>query len=456
MQVFESNNIDIDITKRLDFNFWNPRKELETTEGLEVKRLSNWCGKKSLITSAFYPAITPFYQKVNEGEDLLPFIRVEDTRKLLLSFEDTVFLNRDLLDLHSSTIKRVSPRDVVITKGGEYIGEASLVPHYFQEYAICRDVLAIKTSESKISGEYLTSYFQSKYGKEDLVRTRSVQGQPHLTLDKVYDLDIPYYGEEFETEIIEYWETFYTLIDECNEHLKTAKDLLNEFLQNKLDVGEGLDTFTKELNSSNITKRIDFDYYHNRWSNLVIDLKKSGISFEKINYIKESVDFSDPQKLYNYITLSDIDDRSGIIKNYREIVAHNLPDRARRAVKYKDVLVSSLKGSKGKIAIIEDDFENLVASTGFYVIRSEKIMPEVLYVIFRSKYYELLIEQMASGAIMSSIIETYFKKLEIPILSDIIQNKIAYEVQNYLTKRELAFENLEVASMKFDEEFETN
>jgi hypothetical protein len=450
MQTFEVFNTEIDINKRLDYNFWSPRDKVGVSDNVQVKKLRSWIGTGNLIASAFYPSITPFYQRKDEDKDLLPFIRVEDTRKLLLSYDNTVFLNRDLLDSLSSNIKRVISGDVLITKGGEYIGEASLVPNYYPEYAICRDVLAIRTSESTISGEYLTSYFQSNYGKEDLVRTRSVQGQPHLTLDKIYDLAIPYYGEDFEAEIKEFWESFYVLLGESNAHLENAKRLLNESLFSKLNIKEELDTFQKELSLSHIKNRIDFDYYHNRWSILVNELKSLGIKFEKVQHIKKAIDYSEPQKLYKYITLADIDDRSGIIKHYREIPVHSLPDRAKRAVVCKDVLVSSLKGSKEKIALIENDFDNMVASTGFYVVRSDNIKPEVLYVIFRSKFYDLFIEQMASGSIMSSIIETYFKKLELPIVDSVGQDKISDEVCNYLSKRAVAFENLEQAALKFD------
>lgn len=452
MQQFEVFSNEINITKRLDFNFWNPQKQAEISDDITSKPLKEWIGEGGLTTSAFYPAITPLYQKKEDSDDLLPFIRVEDTRKLLLSYDNTVFLNRALLDALSDNIKRVFPGDVVITKGGEYIGEASLVPRYYPEYAICRDLLAIKTSSSTLSGEYIATYFQSNHGKADLIRTRSVQGQPHLTLDKLYELQIPYFGDDFDLEIQDFWESFYTLLDEANTHLLNAKNLLNGSLHDKLDIKEELSIFTKEITLSSIAKRLDFDFYNNKWTALVSELKELGLHFEKVNYIKEEINISDPQKLYKYITLTDIDNRSGIIRNFREIPYYNLPDRAKRAVQHNDLLVSSLKGSKAKIALVEDDYDDMVASTGFYVIRSKRIMPEVLYIIFRSKYYDMFIEQMASGAIMSSIIDKYFKKLELPILDPGTQEIIASEVQNYLLKRKSAFDILDQAIEKFNNE----
>lgn len=53
----------------------------------------------------------------------------------------------------------MKPGDIVITKGGEYIGEAALVPDYYEEYGTCRDILCINMKESSISGEYLASFF---------------------------------------------------------------------------------------------------------------------------------------------------------------------------------------------------------------------------------------------------------------------------------------------------------
>ncbi len=257
MEYFVKFNTDIDIVKRLDFNFWSPRKNITSTDGIEVKKLINWVGKKGLTTSAFYPSITPFYQKKDEADNLIPFIRVGDTRKFLLEYEDTVFLNKELLYELSKNIKIVHPGDIVITKGGEYIGEVSLVPNYYEEYAICRDILAIRLNNVPFSSGYLCSYLQSQHGKKELLRTRSVQGQPHLTLEKVYEINIPYLGNEFEEEINAYWDSFYALINDSNSHLIKAKSFLNEFLMNMLAVEEELYSFDKVLTLNNISQRID-------------------------------------------------------------------------------------------------------------------------------------------------------------------------------------------------------
>ena len=450
MEIYCVLSNDINMTKRLDFNFWQPNK-VSFSNSVELKTLEEWySGEKFLATSAFYPSITPYYLEKKDGKGI-PFIRVADTRKLLLDYDSTVFLEKDILGPLKKSIARVFPGDILITKGGEYIGEAALVPNYYEEYAICRDVLAIKQSDKAVfTSKYLTAFLRSKYGHNEILKTRSVQGQPHLTLDKIKSIKVPYYGEDFDNEIQMLYNSFFTLINASDEHLQKAKNILNEFLDESLETVEDLDSFSINLTPNDLAKRCDFNYYENKWSKLVDSLKKNGHSFRKINFVKEKLSSGLQTDLYKYITLSDIDDRSGTITNYRNLKRFELPDRANRMVLPGDVLVSSLKGSKNKIAIVYEQYENIVASTGFYIVRDEGYSPEVLYLFFRSNYYDLFIEQMASGSIMSSITEKYFKKFEIPEIPEIIQDEITTEIKLYLEKREFAFRDFEEASQRFD------
>jgi len=452
MEFFTLNSNDLDVVKRLDYGYCKPKEILlKTKENCEVKQLSKWSKNNILTTSAFYPSITPYYQTLNADVDLLPFIRVGDTRKYLLKFNNTVFIKKDILDDLSGNIKKVVPGDIVITKGGEYIGEAALVPKYYNDYRICRDLLAIKTESLPFSGEYLCGFFISNHGKNELKRTKSVQGQPHLTLDKVGEIPIPYYGKDFEDEIIELWESFYSLINESSNHLNLSESRINSFLKDKL-LGQHINEFFScSLETKDIVARIDVEFYQRKWSTLVSTLKTSGIEFEKIKVKKQYLSEKDDFELFKYIALADIDERSGTIRRYSELKRHELPSRAKRKIGLNDLLVSSLKGSKEKIALVDMEDENLLASTGFFVVNSDFLNSEVIYALFRSKYYELFIEQMASGAIMSAITNKYFKQIELPIIDDNIQSEIQKDVMAYIEKRNSAFDNLDEIIKRFDE-----
>lgn len=450
MDCYVKNSSDIDLIKRMDFRFWSPRKGFSSEH--TVKTMEECVGRDALTASAFYPSIVPMYISYEDTEfqDCKPFIRVADVRNGLLNYNKTVFLSAELLDNLSSCIKCVNPGDIVITKGGEYIGEATLVPDYYDEYATCRDILVISTSNAEVSGEYLASYLQSSFGKSELIRTKSVQGQPHLTLDKVAELEVPIYDQDFQDEIAVYWELFYEMIAESNTHLENAKQIFDNFLNHMLKSKKSIVSFSEIVSVPQFVQRFDAEYYEKKWSKLVAALEEKGVEFRHIKYVKDSFKISDPQQIFNYITISDIDDRSGIVKKLNSMMAYELPDRAKRKTKKGDVLVSSLKGSKEKIAIVDSGLKNVVASTGFYVIRDNEYLPEVIYLVFRSSYYDLFIEQMSSGAIMSSITDKFFRQFKLPIITDNVQNEIAEEVSQYISIRKLAFENLDKAIEKFD------
>lgn len=450
MENYVKSSIDLDLISRMDYGFWAPRKEFNSE--YETKTIEECVGRDNLTASAFYPSIVPYYTSIEDAieKDTKPFIRVTDARNGLLDYTKTVFLDNQVLDDNKSSIKRVKPGDIVITKGGEYIGEAALVPDYYEEYGTCRDILCINMKESSISGEYLASFLQSEYGKNELVRTKSVQGQPHLTIAKVAKLIVPIYDQDFKDEIARCWELFFEQIDSSNMHLENARSIFDETMQRKIESKKSIISFSEVMKTSDFAIRFDVDYYERKWSNLVEELKVSGIKFKPIKYVKQNFEAEDPRKLFYYITLSDIDDKSGIVKRLKRMEAHELPDRAKRMTQKGDVLVSSLKGSKEKIAIMNSELDNVVASTGFYVVRDPEYLPEVLYLIFRSKYYDMFIEQMSSGAIMSSLTDKYFKQFVVPELSSEIQGEIAEEVQLYMNDRKSAFGYLNRAVSMFD------
>ena len=450
MENYVKSSKDLDLISRMDYGFWAPRKEFNSE--YETKTIEECVGRDNLTASAFYPSIVPYYTSLEDAikEDTEPFIRVTDARSGLLDYTKTVFLANQVLDDNKSSIKRVKPGDIVITKGGEYIGEATLVPDYYDEYGTCRDILCINMGESSISGEYLASFLQSEYGKNELIRTKSVQGQPHLTLNKVAKLIVPIYDQDFKDEIARCWELFFEQIDSSNMHLENARTIFDDAMQRKIENKRSIISFAEVMKSSDFAIRFDVDYYERKWSNLVEELKASGIKFKPIKYVKQNFEAENPRELFYYITLSDIDDKSGIVKRLKQMEAHELPDRAKRMTQKGDVLVSSLKGSKEKIAIMNSELNNVVASTGFYVVRDSEYLPEVLYLIFRSKYYDMFIEQMSSGAIMSSLTDKYFKQFVVPELSSEIQSEIAEEVQMYMNDRQSAFENFNRAVSMFD------
>ncbi|TLD84002.1 restriction endonuclease subunit S [Helicobacter sp. MIT 11-5569] len=130
----------------------------------------------------------------------------------------------------------------------------------------------------------------------------------------------------------------------------------------------------------------------------------------------------------NYIDLSSINKENGNVENIKKIHG-DFPSRARQKVYDGDLLVSTLSGSMKAIAIIDSKTENMIASTGFFVIRhTSNLLKNFLMFILRTNLFQELLKRESSGAIMASINQSEFLNLKIPLPPIEIQEQIAKEI----------------------------
>jgi len=137
---------------------------------------------------------------------------------------------------------------------------------------------------------------------------------------------------------------------------------------------------------------------------------------------------------FKYLTISDIDSRTGTLEDEKELKGFEAPNRARMHIKENDILVPYLSGSRKAVTIVPSAFDDAIATTGFYVLRPKEIVPEYLFLIMRSKIVQLQIEQKTSGAIMTSINKSDFEKIKIPIPPKKVQDRFGSKVREVFTE----------------------
>ena len=134
----------------------------------------------------------------------------------------------------------------------------------------------------------------------------------------------------------------------------------------------------------------------------------------------------------------------------------NLPTRARRRVKTGDVILSSIEGSVETSALIREEHNNFIVSNGFYVFNSNKINPETLLVLFKSKIMIELLKKISKGAILGGYDLESFQKLKIPLISQEIQEEISNLINQSHILRKESRELLEETKTKVEEEIENS
>ena len=143
----------------------------------------------------------------------------------------------------------------------------------------------------------------------------------------------------------------------------------------------------------------------------------------KVNEISISSK-SYPANIY-YIDIASVD--NGFITAAQEIKFSEAPTRARRIVKNKDILLSTVRPNLRHYAFVQNAKDNTIASTGFAVISCKNINPRFLYYFLTSNnvtdYLSAIAESHTST--YPSFPPEILEELEIPFPSEDEQEKIA-------------------------------
>jgi type I restriction enzyme S subunit len=94
--------------------------------------------------------------------------------------------------------------------------------------------------------------------------------------------------------------------------------------------------------------------------------------------VAKRIPSDDPGQEFTYIDISSIEDQA--IRNPKRLLGEDAPSRARQAVKAGDTLLSTVRTYLKNTALVPDDLDDAVASTGFCVLRpSADVHPRFLF-----------------------------------------------------------------------------
>ncbi|UGQ29059.1 restriction endonuclease subunit S [Acinetobacter calcoaceticus] len=150
-----------------------------------------------------------------------------------------------------------------------------------------------------------------------------------------------------------------------------------------------------------------------------------------------------------YVDISSVSLTDGI-KHKEELLFEHAPSRARRVVKSGDVLVSTVRTYLKAITYVESAEENLIASTGFAVLRpSEKFDSKFIGYWIQSEGVVGNIVANSVGVSYPAINSTDLVRLpivEVPlveqkIIADFLDKRLA-QVDALITKQEILLEKL--------------
>lgn len=359
--------------------------------------------------------------------------------------------------------------DLVMTTRGT-VGFCALVKRNVLPANIDQDVARIaQLNGNRISPHFLVSYINTRFGQDWTKRNQTGMVQQGLALWRVKELPVPLLATSFQKRIEEIVEKAYSFKSSSVNFYFQAETLLRDTIIIKDFQPSNDPVNIKSFKESFLrTGRLDSEYYQKKYeeySDIIRNYPNGYSSLESICTIKDKNFIPDDEQLYKYIELSDIGN-TGDISGFTFEKGNILPTRARRLINSNDVIISSIEGSLNSCALVTEEYNNSLCSTGFYIINSTEINSETLLILFKSAMMQNVLKQNCSGTILTAINKDEFYKIPIPIVDKMIQNKIKEKiVYSFVLKKqseqlleaakravEIAIEEDEQAAMKYIEE----
>jgi len=198
--------------------------------------------------------------------------------------------------------------------------------------------------------------------------------------------------------------------------------------------------------------RFDAEYYQPRFLEIEEMLKRSRcVSLrEIIKFSKLRRDPRDnPNKEFRYIDISNINIFTGEI-NFQKLKGYQAPLRARKVVKEKDIVLSTVRPNRNAVTIIPRELDSEICSTGFAVIKAEKINPYFLFVFLKTKYAIDQLVRQAMASMYPAVSEEDIGSILVPFPSSSFQQKIEFLIKKAHKKRNEANKKYKEAERLLD------
>ena len=390
-----------------------------------------------LISQPIVTGHTPSMKVATYYGGDINFVKTDNLREFQISGQFTHHLS----DAGNEIIEKseLQEGDLIITIIGathEIVGRAALVGEEDLPANINQNIALVRLKEA-YSPEFLSAYLNSNVGKLALWFLSRQTGQVNLNCREIEQVLIPNASNEFVQSI----ERAYQSAEVCRRESKGKFTEAQTLLLSELGLADWqpkrrTESF-RDFSDVWSTGRLDAEYFQSKYDDIVNAIKDYAGGWDTLGNLVRLKDRNfkpDDDTEYKYIELANISG-NGEISDCMTAQGSDLPTRARRMVSSGDVIVSSIEGSLDSIAMIGDEYDGALCSTGFHVVQSQKLNSEALLVLLKSIVGQLQLKKGCSGTILTAINKDEFAKVVLPIVSSKTQAEIRRKVMESATLR---------------------
>ena len=308
--------------------------------------------------------------------------------------------------------------DILFSIAGA-IGRVAIVTEKMLPANTNQALAIIRISDEQVYLPYIKLILTSPIVIEQFERKKQGVAQLNLSLKDINEFSIPLPSKDKQIELAELFDKVVGVISKRNKELSALDDLVKA-------------RFVEMFGARN--------YLQAPISELVTG---------KVSNVKNV--FS-PDDEIKYIDISSIDNKRNVMMGYKEYVLREAPSRAQQHIKKGDIVISTVRPNLRNVAMTVFDDDNLVASSGFCVLRAEKCLPEYLLAIVCSDKFTDDMTKVVTGAnypaikdsdVMNYLVSMPPMELQEQFADFVHQvDKSKFAVQKSLKETKLLFDSL--------------
>jgi restriction endonuclease S subunit len=374
--------------------------------------------------------------ELNEIQKGYPVLRLNEFDSIFID-KPTKYCNKISRDEFEAL--RLKQGDVLIcrTNGNpDLVGKSAIVLED-SEFAYASYLFKVRTKQGILNPHSLLIFLHTKYGRNEIDKYSMTSNQTNFSPAKFKEIKVPKISGKIQEKIkllveqsYEYKNTSMKKYLEAEDELLKEIGFCNVQIKHKLSYSEKMSNIKKNM-------RLDADFYQPKYYEIEGKLNAYKLRTKELKDIIDlKMENFEPQSetKYKYIELANIQ-ANGRINGSTIDCGKNLPSRARRLVKTGDVIVSSIEGSLESCALITDEYNDAICSTGFYVLKSESVNPETLLVFVKTLPIQNLLKKYCRGTILTSISKDELEKLPVPLIDSKVQRNIASKIKEAYDSR---------------------
>ncbi len=345
------------------------------------------------------------YTEKASFEEIGPkFLRITDIQELGVNWDTVPYCNINESDLEKYKLKS---GDIVFARTGATTGKSYLVMNppksVFASYLI-----KVNINTKGLLPDFLYAFFQTKTYWDKINEGVSGSAQGGFNATKLAELRILIPPLPEQQQIVRILDEAFAAIDKAKENLKRN-------LQNAKEL------FQSELNSI-------FTNKGEGWEE-----KKLGEVLQKTETINP---LSKPNEDFIYIDVSSVNKETLLIEEINLIKGKDAPSRARKLVKTNDVIFATVRPTLKRIAIITDDYNEQICSTGYFVLRAkENIQYQLLFYYLQTFYFQEKMEKLQKGASYPAVTDGEVRNQLISYPTNIkVQQQIVHQLDALSTE----------------------